>query len=338
MQALNLKSDQAMWDTWLSLCHHASLTVADEIGLFPLLENKKQNIKKIAKQLKINVARLDALVNVLIALKFLKKVKNNLHLTSTTKYFLLPNSPFYWGPLLHSLKATQQHKKLLTAIKQKKNLLIHKNLSFTTMWEKGNLPIDAAEKFTNIMHATIFAPISYAVKSGIFTSSKNILDIGGGAGSFSISFVNRYPNRKLTIFELPVVCKIAKRFLKKFEVEKKIQIIPGNFFQDEFPEKHDGILFSQIFHDWPIETCELLAKKAFDALPKGGKIYIHEMILDKSKTKPLTIALFNLLMLINHQSQQYTKSMVFEILKFAGFKNLKIKKTFGYFSVITGTK
>ncbi len=81
-----------------------------------------------------------------------------------------------------------------------------------------------------------------------------------------------------------------------------------------------------------------MLKKSFDALPNNGRIFIHEMLLDEGKCSPITATAFNLLMYVNHGSQQFTKSQLFNLLELIGFKNCDYIKTHHYYSLIIAQK
>ena len=44
---------------------------------------------------------------------------------------------------------------------------------------------------------------------------------------------------------------------------------------------YDALFFSNVWHDWNVRTCQWLAARAFAALPSGGRIMLHEMLLDE---------------------------------------------------------
>ncbi len=50
---------------------------------------------------------------------------------------------------------------------------------------------------------------------------------------------------------------------------------------------YDALLFSNIFHDWGPETNAKLARRRSTALPSGGRIFLHEMLLDDTGSGPL---------------------------------------------------
>lgn len=333
-----IPSDALMWDAWMSRYQLSVLTVADEIGLFQQLQDSTLTTDEIANNLTLTNRAIEILVKILLTLGFLIEKNNKFALTPTAKAYLLPASPFYWETQLEGLRARPEHEQIINAIKNNAGQLAHNGKTFTDMWETSTITAEAAHNFTKKMHENIFAPALSAVKTGVFKSTKKLLDIGGGAESFSIAYIQQYPHYTATVFDLPEVCIETNKYLNASNVTKKVFLQPGNFFKDRWPSDHDGILFSQIFHDWPPEQCKILARNAHDALPVGGQIFIHEMLLDNNKASPLTVAFFDLLMFINHRSQQYTKLSIRELLSEVGFKNINVKQTFGYHSITIAKK
>ena len=85
------------------------------------------------------------------------------------------------------------------------------------------------------------------------------------------------------------------------------------------------MLFSNIFHDWGPETNATLAAKAFAALPSGGRIFLHEMLLDDTGDGPLTTASFSTLMLANTRGRQFTFAQLKGMLEQAGFSDIDVR-------------
>ena len=68
-------------------------------------------------------------------------------------------------------------------------------------------------------------------------------------------------------------------------------------FTDPWPAGYDGIFFSNVFHDWDRASCLHLAKRSYAALPPGGRIFLHEVVLNDTKDGPLVAAAFSMEML-----------------------------------------
>jgi len=332
--------DNAMWDVWMSTYHLPVVSVAHDLEVFSCIDTHNgSTMEQLSQQLGISKRSVEILVGPLSGLGFLINKKHVFNLSAKAKNYLLRESQFYWGPILEGFRNHNEYKKIMEAVKIGSNQLLYGDQTYTDMWKQGSITPEAAFYFTKKMHATIFAPAVAAIETGLFKDTKALLDVGGGSGCFSIAYADKYPEYTATIFELPVVCDIAKQYIHEYNLANRVLVHPGDFFNIQtWPSDHDGVLLSQIMHDWPEEQCKIILKNAYDALPLGGKLYIHEMLLNTSRTSPLTTSCFDLLMFINHQSQQFTKNKLFKLLRSVGFKMPKMEKTFGYYSLVIAKK
>ena len=107
---------------------------------------------------------------------------------------------------------------------------------------------------------------------------------------------------------------------------------------DPFPAS-DIHFYCDIFHDWPLSHCRLLIEKSFKALPHNGRIIINEMFFNENKTGPLSVASYNIMMLLWTQGQQLSKKELMILLKEVGFMDIQVLPTgFGDWTLITGHK
>src|SRR5262245_59414927 len=60
--------------------------------------------------------------------------------------------------------------------------------------------------------------------------------------------------------------------------------------------------------------------------------------LHEERTGPFAVAAYNVAMLIGVQGQQYSGKEISAMLSEAGFTDIEVKPTFGYWSVVTGRK
>ena len=109
-------------------------------------------------------------------------------------------------------------------------------------------------------------------------------------------------------------------------------------FRQPWPTGYDAMLFSNIFHDWDVETCRSLAAKAFAALPSGGRIFLHEALLDDTRAGPPTLAAFSMQMLVSTRGPQFTFADLVSILAGAGFVDIGHVPTHAYYSVVSARK
>jgi O-methyltransferase domain len=91
--------------------------------------------------------------------------------------------------------------------------------------------------------------------------------------------------------------------------------------------------------EWPPEKCQLLAGKSFESLKPGGRLIVHEMLYDDRKTGPFATAAMNINMLLWYDAgRQYSGRELSAILTEAGFSEIEVMPTFGYYSIVVGRK
>ena len=98
-------------------------------------------------------------------------------------------------------------------------------------------------------------------------------------------------------------------------------------FREPWPKGYDAVFFSNIWHDWNFRTCAWLAARAYEALPRGGRIMLHEALLDDDGSGPPTTAAFSMLMLLATQGQQFTFAELKALLENAGFEDIETRQT-----------
>lgn len=153
---------------------------------------------------------------------------------------------------------------------------------------------------------------------------RRLLDIGGASGTYTIAFLLRNPAMTAVLFDLGNVIPMARERLLKEGIENRVDLVAGNFYEDELPKGCDLTLLSAIIHqNSPARNLDLYTK-IFVALEPGGTLLIRDHIMDESRTKPPAGAMFAINMLVNTQGgDTYTFREVKEGLERAGFINVR---------------
>jgi ubiquinone/menaquinone biosynthesis C-methylase UbiE len=125
----------------------------------------------------------------------------------------------------------------------------------------------------------------------------HLLDVAGGTGLYTYEFLLRNPQATATVIDRQEVLKVAGEFLESFScsgrpgaatVPARVQFLPGDMLTDELPQT-DLLLAASVFHDWPGETCQKLAKRFAAALKPGGQLWVHDAFLDDTLDGPLAV-------------------------------------------------
>jgi len=334
--------DTLLWDIWHSVNYLPSLTVADELGLFEYIDSNPSSSDDIAEKFSISSRSSEALLGLLTSLGFFKKINNLFKLTDVSRNYLLPKSPFYWGGVLHSvIDVPIIHSALLNAIKADlSNDINAKNTSFkyTDIWGKNELTREHASIFTAKMHSHAFATAMFLAKHINLKNVKKFLDVGGGSGCYCIAFSKQYPDIHYTVADLSLVCDEAKIYIDQYCSQSNIDTYPLDMFKDVWPNAYDAIFFSDIFHDWSMDKCYYLCKRSFESLQSGGRIFIHEILINTNNVGPLTANSYSVSMLIATEGKQYSKRELTDLMLDTGFIDVSIMKSYGYYSLISATK
>lgn len=122
--------------------------------------------------------------------------------------------------------------------------------------------------------------------------AKTLLDVGGGTGIYSIGFLRANADLRAIIFDRPEVLKTAERFAADYGVADRVELLAGDMFTDPMP-KVDMILLSNILHDWDMPECQTLVDRCAAVLNPGGRLIIHDVLLNDELDGPLPIALYS---------------------------------------------
>jgi len=339
--------DQRIWDLWLSHTYQGAIVTADDMGIFTELNSTPATITELAERLDFDERATGVLVRLLASLGLLVPRLERYQLTDQARLYLVKSSPFYWGHMMH-VGVNDWHVSTLTAALRKKGSAESAGPEGTPKstgsgrsvdgWAEGSISLEQARQIAARMHSHSLVPAIGAARNYDFTGIKRILDVGGGSGCFMIAAAQAHAQLHCTIMELPAMCQVAQGYIEAAGVTDRVDTLAVDMFRQAWPTGYDAVFFSNIFHDWNFRTCTWLAGRAHAILPPGGRIMLHEMLLDDDGAGPATTAGFSMLMLLATQGQQFTFGELQSILESVGFRQIESKQTSGYYSVTTGHK
>ena len=181
---------------------------------------------------------------------------------------------------------------------------------------------DETRNFITAMHNTAMMVAPILSNEIDLSNSRTLIDIGGGAGTYSVFFCKANSNLEATIFDLPGTLEITKELISDSSVFNRISLIEGDF-NTEIKGKYDVAFLSNIIHGEGETENIALIKRVYNALNSGGKIIIQDFVLEKDKTFPSFASLFSLNMLLfTENGRTYSFQEIEEWLKNAGFEGI----------------
>jgi acetylserotonin N-methyltransferase len=333
MQPVLPLADAKLWDIWASAYVVPATLLAMNKGVFEELKSRQPlTTAELAKVMRTGLRAAEALLALVASCGLIKSRSGSWTLSDLTSQFLIRESPFYWGPRLTAGADNDLYRVLDEAFSR------DLNLAPIAEWESGDIPEDKAREFAALLHAQAPVPALAVGRLLDWSKHKKVMDVAAGSGYFCIAIAQCNAHMQGVVAELPAVCKISDEYIAKANMQSRVRTTPLNMWRDKYPEDCDAHFYSNVFHDWTDEQCRQLAEKSFRSLPSGGKIMLHEMLLNETKDGPLVVAAVSLRMLVRTRGKQFTYSELSAILASVGFKDIAVIETHEYFSVVTGTK
>jgi acetylserotonin N-methyltransferase len=327
--------DRAIWDLWLSQYRLPVVLAADELGLFQLLRDEPASIEAICEKLGLLRRSAQALTVALAATGFIVQHAGRFQLTPTARLYLLPESDLYWVPMLQSAGWGLNNAKHLLELLSSEHLGPDDRV--TRRWEHGEMSEEDARSANRRFHSHSFPSALGLARSHDFRGVRRLLDVAGGSGGYAIAIALRHPHVHCTVADLPPVVKDTHTYIEKYGSQDRVNTFAFNMFDDAWPTGYDAILLTNILHDWEARHRAQLAASSFAALPPGGQILIHEILLNDAQDGPTAGALFSVMML-GTRGKQLSFVELDQLLTQSGFENVEVEPTYGYYSLVIGHK
>jgi hypothetical protein len=157
------------------------------------------------------------------------------------------------------------------------------------------------------------------------SGARRLLDVGGNVGVFAAALLREHPQLRATVFDLPQVARQVNDDARGFGLGDRIDAVGGDFTTDPLPRGYDLISFIRIFNSRTEETCLSLLRKAFDALPPGGRcLFYEEHVLPEDPNDFPPGALWGAMFMLISSPGELRKNSWWEALfARAGFVNVK---------------
>ena len=240
-----------------------------ELDIYTKLEGGK-TVEVLSEVLGCNSTALEYFLNVLIGEWLLYKEGRVFYLAEESARFLSKKSSEYIGEVLlfrKKLSALVNIKELIDSNQEKNTEKLSQN-KFFDFAEMAQINI---QEILTFRKQTLLAAVNSSCQKG----PKNVLDLGGGAGAMLGVIAKQYPCASYTLFESPVVAKIAYDYIKQISLKNTVKIIEGDFLKDDIRNDYDLIIASGIF-PFAGNALESLAEKIYTATQKDGFLFVYD--------------------------------------------------------------
>lgn len=295
------------------------LLTASELNLFSNIAGKPATAKELSEELGAEIRGLTILLDALAAMGLLEKREDRYQTLPEAVPFLSNDSPRSVLPMLLHAAHLWDAWSALTGIIRK--------TGSSGDDSSGVRDADELSAFIGAMHV-VGMPMARKIVAAVQPGpARNLLDVGGASGTYTVAFLQAAPELKATLFDRPAVIRMARDRLQEAGMLDRVRLVAGDFYRNELPAGHDLALLSAIIHQNSAGENIDLFRKVFRSLVPGGRIVIRDHVMEPVRTKPRDGAIFAVNMLVNTEGgSTYTCDEIRSWLEEAGFAKVRLIK------------
>ena len=240
-------------------------------------------VSVIAEKRQLNQRNLELFLNCLAGMDLIKKDRGLFSNTQKSNAFLVSSSPSYIGTFLNFMDAWHGHfaanLEVLVTHGPSAGQTVH-TMSDPSVWAKSArdsaaCQFGAAQNMTEIVRCM-----------PEFPGMRKMLDLGGGAGFYTIGIISAHPTMQGVVFDQPAVATVARETIKAYGAEDRVSVMAGDYKTDTFGGGYD-LVFASATLNFVKGSLHDICRKIYDSLNPGGVFIAHQDGITHDRTKPV---------------------------------------------------
>jgi predicted O-methyltransferase YrrM len=226
----------------------------------------------------------ELLLNALAAMDIIRKQDGRYEHTKQSEELLVTTATAYLGDYLqHVVGFHEQFPVKLEDLVRHGPPTTMPNMTDESMWAHSARQSAAYQYSGEAQH------IAHIVgKLPEFRAMTRMLDLGGGAGFFTMAIVSAHPSMTGVVFEQPAVAEVAREFIRDYGMEDRVSVVAGDYARDALQGPYDLIFASSTLNFYKHRFDDLFLKIR-DALGPRGVFMTHQDGLRNEHTKPANL-------------------------------------------------
>jgi hypothetical protein len=137
----------------------------------------------------------------------------------------------------------------------------------------------ALEEFGETLKAHSAVANAGVIERYDFAGIRTLVDVGAGYGPLTIAVLEKYPEARGVVFDLPEVIGAAPANLpvKNDSVARRLTYVAGDMFKDV--PAADAYVLKLIMHDWDDARCAKILANVCARLARGGRIICIDNVM-----------------------------------------------------------
>ncbi len=298
--------------------HSLAMLAGMRLDVFTPLRDGPMEAKTLAEALRVHEDKLAPVLYALVAANLLKVESGRFSNSEEAAIFLVRGRPEYIGGLseLYAMFWTAGLKTAETVRAGKPQA----QFNFRALPDE-----DLLAYFQKQVHSSVRGGKEIAEKFD-FSEFERLLDAGGGTGGVSMAVCARYPHLKATVADLPLVAKLAERFIAEAGMSDRIGVSATDLSSEAPAGQYDAAVLRALIQTLSPEDARRSLKNIGRAMSPGGRIFIFGSILENSRLAPPVSVANNLVFLnVYEHGRSYTEQEYREMLTEAGFTGITVE-------------
>jgi hypothetical protein len=296
-----------------------ALFAALDFDLFTRIEGGIDQVPALAKATRISENRLVTLLAALKSVGLIAERGGRLINAPATSKFLVAGAPGDFRDYVRLVNGALGYETFrhLSGALRGERIFPDKGFYEGLFYSAGI----GGEQFSSAQHSGSLGPARLMAKRVDLGGRKQLLDVGGGSGAYTLAFCTANPQLKATILDFPQTVETARKYVQQSGLTDRVAHLAGNAITTDWPKGHDVILMSYVWSAVGGEDIAVLARRAFDALPSDGLLLVHDFMVNNAREQPSFAAWYLLgSVLDNPNAVCLTPEYAEQALKGVGFK------------------
>ena len=256
-------------DSFTGLITARALSTAVMLGLFEALEGAPASPEELAGRLELDPLGAETLLTTLATLGYVERDDGRVRNSPVSERLLVRSSPesiatfvgaqgdLHWDVL----------SMLPDAVRSGQAYAMHEERrEEPERWEayiRGLFEISRAEQDAN----AALVPVS---------DPREMVDVAGGHGAFSMAMCRRHPGLRATVLDLPPSVRVGRRIVAEQGLADRVSFREGDVFELGLGDGLDVVSVFNLVHHLPEERDRQLCRMAREALRPGGALVVGD--------------------------------------------------------------
>ncbi len=241
-----------------------AIRLASSLGIFEAVKSGAKSSSAIAKQINADAKGVRILLDALVPLGYLREKNGHYSATPISKSFF-SDSPARMNDIFELYSGLfdfirRHHEEAVRSGRPQINVF--------QWFDENPMMWNLFHSFEMSIAKTIEKDIVSKVKFD--STTKRLLDVGGGHGLYSIMLCKRHPELHATVFDSPKPLEQTRSIIESEQMTRQVSVQAGDFFVDDLGKGFDVALLFNIIHLFTAEKNLQLLKKVAAALNPGG--------------------------------------------------------------------